>query len=299
MKMLFIRNAQRGQAYFEFMLMASFMVGAVFFTLAISRYGALNIRAQTAVRYGGLIAGNQDPFTYASLSSMYQALSNEIQPLTGPGTGCATLNVHSLSGGAPFVGAASPPFWLPQGSVTTNCHFTTTTFLNGSTSGRNLLLSLYTYSIATDASGFSAWFTNKNSKRPVIASVHTFRGPSVAMLVDCYNPIGQIVRASLFPPATSNAQAVSPLTDADVLNADIVFAPVAGNCSGVGSHAHPPGIPLPVPPTFSVPAPGGGGGTVPTGGGGGAGAPGTPPVIPPPVVNPGGAATGGSSSFNL
>jgi len=260
-------SGERGQAYYELAISMSFVLGSLMFVLAVSRYGALNERTEAALRYDALIAQGQDPFDHASLNSVYQALSNNVQSANLNPTSCVLPDTKSLSGSGPYQGAAAALFWNPQGNLKSTCSHEMTTFGNSSTSASNLLVEQFDYTISANAGGYSSWMSDQSGQttaHTVSATLHTFTGPSLPIILQCYTNIGTTLSASVYPPAISpnDSPAVAPLTDAQVIAAQNNIPVTPTQCQNFVQVKGPytvtstpvPSAPPPAPTPTPVPA---------------------------------------------
>jgi hypothetical protein len=254
-------DGQRGQAYVELAISISLMLSCLMFVLAVSRFGALNERTQTALRYNSFIAQYQDPYAHSSMNSVYQALLNNVQAgKMDPGS-CLVPDTGSLSGKGPFLDAASAIFWDPQGNLKSSCGHKTVRFGFASTSGQDLLVEQFDYAISADAGGISSWMTDPDTTtraHTVSGSLHAFTSPSVPIILQCYSNVGKIVSASVFPPATGNgtSEVIPPFSNADVTNAASVVPVAPTDCRNFTAVQGPyavPSTPYPSPQPVAAP----------------------------------------------
>lgn len=100
-----LTGRSRGQTLIEFAVAMPIVLFALFGIIYVSRMGVLNERAELALRYGALAGFNTGTNAY-SAANIYDYLNK--------GLTCAAPPVAILSGGGPFPGPTSAPFWQPD-----------------------------------------------------------------------------------------------------------------------------------------------------------------------------------------
>jgi TadE-like protein len=96
----------RGQTLVELVVAMPIVLFVLFAIIYVSRLNVMNERAELALRYGALVAFN-------NTSNVYSA-GNIYQNFSGALPACPTPPVAILSGGGPFPGPTSAPFWQPD-----------------------------------------------------------------------------------------------------------------------------------------------------------------------------------------
>ena len=113
-------HARRGQALVETALFLPLMLIALFSIIYFGRYGVLDERAQSAIRYGSMISYGQGGVY--SAANIYDAMQYGLQaPLPCAGS-VAGDTVAALTQAVPNTGPTAQPYWRPDGAAAqANC----------------------------------------------------------------------------------------------------------------------------------------------------------------------------------
>jgi hypothetical protein len=103
----------RGQTLIELVVAMPIVLFTLFAIIYVSRFSVMNERAELALRYGAIAAFNNSSNAY-SAANIYQNLSGALPA-------CPTPPAAILSGGGPFPGPTSAPFWRPDSTQTPSC----------------------------------------------------------------------------------------------------------------------------------------------------------------------------------
>lgn len=104
-----IERSSRGQTIIEFVVAMPIVLLALFAIVYFSQFGVVSERAELAVRYGGIAAFNSGSTEYGAANIYYN--------ISGGLPACPTPPTAILSGGGPFPGPTSAPFWQPSTDV--------------------------------------------------------------------------------------------------------------------------------------------------------------------------------------
>ncbi len=117
-------HAQRGSALFETTLFLPIALVVLFAVLYFARFGVLEERAQTAVRYGALVS--YESATKYSAADIYDAVASQAPPVTACDPSIVADTVKALDGTGPS--GSAQPFWKPDHPATAGCTVTTVSF---------------------------------------------------------------------------------------------------------------------------------------------------------------------------
>lgn len=106
--MQLLARRSRGQTLIEFVVAMPVVLFALFAIVYVSRLGVVNERAELALRYGAIAAFTTGTDAY-SAASIYNNPNGALP--------CPTPPISVLSGGGPFPGPTSAPFWQPDSDV--------------------------------------------------------------------------------------------------------------------------------------------------------------------------------------
>ena len=247
----------RGQAFMEFAMCSSLLLVTYCTILSMERYAVLNERSQTALRYQALVGQQQDPYTAASLNSLYQALNGNAASVT-----CENPDLGIIDGSTKlFTGDQSPAFLRPIHSPIPSCTPSSAIFkIYINSTNRSIYVRDFNYTITTQENDFPM----SKISLPINQTVHAFTSSYVSDILQCYGAFGTAIASSLKPSTSSTPSAVIPLTDTLVKTEELTMSVQAQKCQAVPSSQPPPTVTI-------TPAPAGNVGTKPTGGGGGGG----------------------------
>jgi len=119
----------RGQAVAETVFFLPLALLTLFGVIWLAQYGVMSERVQSAVRYGGLVSNQIDPYEEFSYYALYNSLgavsSNSPLPVStcvAPNTGSMQAAGSNATTGSPFPGQTSGPFWEATAApATTTC----------------------------------------------------------------------------------------------------------------------------------------------------------------------------------
>ncbi len=189
LRLLVTRNHPRGQALVETVIFLPVALIALFGIIFFCRYGVLAERAQTAVRYGVLIAYGKAPVY--SAANIYSALAAggatrtpacpaNVQPDT-----IKSLSEQNLPGATPA------PFWRPD-SATATCTQSTLSFAGSAnaasrvvtvtnvTAAGTIAVPNYVTNVFGASAVATATFAYVRSDSPGVIMYCTGSGPAVA-----------------------------------------------------------------------------------------------------------------------
>ena len=258
---------ERGAAMIETAIALPVILVALYGVSWGIREGAVSERAESAVRYAGVVSAVQNPYHDYSLYALYNNLGATSNVQTSQ---CTPPSSLFLTGGTlpvqipgtPASQSVTPSFWQPDSAPSAFCGSAPVRQLfSGANRSYLLLQSVPSISAVVSDGGFlgTSW-TLGNS---LATSYNFYRSPDVATLMHCINSVNVPVSASLAPLTySSSVSTIAPLGAGDFNSQALSLDP---NCqSGIGTQ---PPVPTPVPQQWA-------GGT-------------TPPPSPGPGASPG------------
>jgi Flp pilus assembly protein TadG len=121
---MLVKHAQRGQALVETMVFLPVALVVLFAILYFARFGVLEERAQSAVRYAALMS-YESPSEY-SAAGIYATVAANAPLATTCLPSVVTDTVTALSGTGPS--GSAQPFWKPDHPATAVCTVSTANF---------------------------------------------------------------------------------------------------------------------------------------------------------------------------
>jgi Flp pilus assembly protein TadG len=180
----------RGQALFETAIaMPLFLIG-LFGVMWAMKDASLSVRAQEAVRYGGMVDSLQQPYDAYSIYEMYATIDNYIPP----------PNATCYSGDTSAFTAGYHSFWLPTSTgVVTPCVSAIAIVSSPETYTQPVILrnNYSSISATSPVSGYlSTAALHGVSTTTVRAAENFFRSPEVGALLTC-TTLGAAIKGSL------------------------------------------------------------------------------------------------------
>jgi len=117
-----MRHDERGQALLETAIFLPVALTVLFAIIYFSRFGVLAGRAESAARYGALIAYNSTP-AY-SAADIYTAIATGGTALAPCPANVVPDTIAAVSGQYGAGGATPSPYWRPDAAATTACTHT-------------------------------------------------------------------------------------------------------------------------------------------------------------------------------
>lgn len=272
-----MKQGERGAALIETALALPVVLIALYGVTWGIRSGVVAERAESAVRYAGVISAQQNPYHDYSLYSLY----NNLGPTSNVQTAsCAKPSNLFLTGGTlPVIvpgtqqtQSITPGFWQPDQPPQPFCDATPARqYFAGATRSYVLIQSVPAMNNIVSDGGFLG---DKQFGSLLTTSYKFYRSPDLATLMHCANALSTVVSSSLAPAKYGTASQIAPLQTSDFNSTPLTLST---NCTtGIGTQPIPP---TPVPNNF-----GGGATSPPTAGPGGASP--TPKPSPSPTPSP-------------
>ena len=191
-RLLMMRQRQRGQALIETVVFLPVALIAIFGVMYFSRYGVLSERAQSAVRYGALVSYQAAPVY--SARGIYDAIATgPVAPTACPAAvGTDTVKAISEQNGG---GPTPSPYWRPD-SATATCMQSTMSFAGAPTAAFHIFTvtaSTATATIAVPTVLSSVLGTNASA----VASFGYVRSDPPGVIMYCIPTLGPAVAAAL------------------------------------------------------------------------------------------------------
>jgi Flp pilus assembly protein TadG len=121
---MLVKHAQRGQALVETMMLLPVALVVLFAILYFARFGVLEERAQSAVRYGALMS--YESASNYSASDIYNTVGSHPPPISVCSANVVPDTVTALNGTGPS--GSAQPFWKPDHPATATCTVSTASF---------------------------------------------------------------------------------------------------------------------------------------------------------------------------
>ena len=190
-------EGQRGQAITETAVFLPLFLLLLYGLIWLAQVSVLNERAQTAVRYSGLISNEASPFNGYSLYAIYNNVGTYAQ---SESTTCATPPPDAFTNDPTrqaFPGPLAAKFWSPDsGSVTSSCTASRVQLSDGVLSAPMLLLSTNSNISAIKTYAFPAR-PGQTGSTTLSAQSNFFNTPDIASIMQCYQQLHTYVSASL------------------------------------------------------------------------------------------------------
>lgn len=202
---------QRGQAITETAVFLPLFLLLLYGLIWLAQVSVLNERAQTAVRYSGLISNEASPFNGYSLYAIYNNVGtytqNESATCETPPPDALTNNPANQA----FPGPLAAQFWSPDsGSVSTSCNPSRVKLSDGVLSAPMLLLSTNSSISATKTYAFPAR-PGQTGSSTLSAQSNFFNTPDIASIMQCYPQLHTYVSASLVGETQGSANPTGTL----------------------------------------------------------------------------------------
>jgi hypothetical protein len=216
--MLADMNAQRGQAVLETMLFLPMFLLALFGMIWAVQAGVQYERAESAVRYAGLISQQANPYADYSFYAMYTQLGST----TIPTVACVVPLTDPLSDAAPTYNSAhtttaSSPFWTPTGGTSPGpgCSAPNPASIVGIQAGtgltQDLLLTQQNPYVSSSVNVPPALRSALGSLSSTQANERFFRPVGIEIVLGCYATLNTQINASLnYTTDTSSPNTAPP-----------------------------------------------------------------------------------------
>jgi hypothetical protein len=184
-------HAERGQALLETAIFLPIALLLLFGILYFARFGVLEERAQSAVRYGATVS--YENASQPGAAQIYAALSANARPSGLCPAGVATDTVNTLNGTQS--GSEAQGFWKPDSAPAATCTVSTVGF-TASTTDAYRYFTVTTHSVSgvlTVPAYVSAVVVTHN----VAASLGYVHTDTPAMIMYCTSHVGASVAAAL------------------------------------------------------------------------------------------------------
>jgi Flp pilus assembly protein TadG len=196
-----LNHTQRGQAVVETVMFLPMFLLALFGVMWTVQAAVQYERAQSAVRYSGLIAQSDSPYADYSLYAMYSQLPATTLPVltcNQPQAVLDTLSDASPTYTSPEVPTASAPFWAPAAPPSQTCP---TPALVGIPAGtgltQDMLLTERNPSVTSTVNVPAALTNMVGTSTSVTATGYFFRTVGVNTIVGCYSNLKTQIKMSL------------------------------------------------------------------------------------------------------
>ena len=184
-------HAQRGQALVETAIFLPVALLLLFAVLYFSRFGVLEERAQSAVRYGATVS--YEGATPMGAAQMYAAVSANAAPSGVCPTGVATDTVSALGGSQS--GTQAQGYWKPDSAAASTCAVATAGFTAPATDAyRYFTVSNHSVSATLVVPAYISAIVGPHGVAAALGYVHT---DSPAMIMYCTSHVGASVAAAL------------------------------------------------------------------------------------------------------
>ena len=184
-------HAERGQALVETAIFLPVALLLLFAVLYFARFGVLEERAQSAVRYGATVS--YEGASPMGAAQMYAALSANAAPSGVCPTGVATDTVSALNGLQS--GTQAQAFWKPDSAAASTCTSSTAGFTAPATDAyRYVTVSSHSVSGTLAVPGYVSAIIGPRGVAASLGYVHT---DSPAMIMYCTSHVGASVAAAL------------------------------------------------------------------------------------------------------
>jgi hypothetical protein len=202
------KHAQRGQALMETALFLPLFLLILFGMMWAAQFSVVNERAQTAVRYSGLISNESSPFDGFSLYAIYNNVGSYSQAAS---TACATpppdAFTNDPTNGA-FPGPLAAPFWQPlSGTTTATCTPGRVPITDGSLTVPMLLVNTDSTTSTTKQTATNLPSAISGLQQTTLTASQNFvNTPDIASIMQCYPELSTAVSNSIVgetAPSTS------------------------------------------------------------------------------------------------
>ena len=183
-------HAQRGQAMLETAVFLPVALIVLFAILYFARYGVLEERAQSAVRYAAQIS-YESPSTY-SAANIYAGIAANGVPAPSCASSVASDTVNVLQG----VAAGSSGFWKPDTTPVATCAVTTASF-GGASWAAFHYFTVTQHTVTASLAVPSSIAAAIGSTGSVSASLGYLHTDPPSMIMYCVNGLGATVAAAL------------------------------------------------------------------------------------------------------
>jgi Flp pilus assembly protein TadG len=121
---MLVKHAQRGQALVETAVFLPVALVVMFAILYFARFGVLEERAQSAVRYAALMS--YEGSSNYSAADIYNTVGSRPPPITACTANVVPDTVNALNGTGPS--GSAQPFWKPDHPAVATCTVSTANF---------------------------------------------------------------------------------------------------------------------------------------------------------------------------
>ena len=185
-------HSERGQALVETAVFLPVALMVLFAILYFARFGVLEERAQSAVRYGATVS--YESTNQIGAAQIYAALAANAAPTAVCPTTVAADTVSALNGAQS--GSLAHGFWKPDSAAAATCSITTIGFTAATTEAyRYFSVTNHSVSGTLDIPSYvAAVVGTHNTVAASLGYVHTV---SPALIMACTSHVGASVAAAL------------------------------------------------------------------------------------------------------
>jgi hypothetical protein len=184
-------HAQRGQALLETVIFLPIALLLLFGILYFARFGVLEERAQSAVRYGAAVS--YENASQPAAAQIYAALAANARPSGLCPANVATDTVSALDGAQS--GSQAQGFWKPDSAAAATCTVSTVGFTASTTDAyRYFTVTSHSVGGVLTVPSYVAAVVGTHNVAASLGYVHT---DSPAMIMYCTSHVGASVAAAL------------------------------------------------------------------------------------------------------